>query len=658
MLQKAIKTITSPFFLFLIPLILAFLVWFFLYYYLIAFSVPGAVGGDTADYAQIARQLFLGKGFTSNVTFAVPLDFYKSININKPPWPDVWRNPFLTSSIAVMYKFFGVSDFAVIFTSGFYYILTTAIIFLTAKQLSNSKVAFLTAIFWIFFPGAIFFSFRGYKQPPAAFLVSTITLFLFLAHKRKLAALLLGAFLGLYFLMVDSLAFSFLIPILIYWFWKERMKCALVFLGFISITSPWLFRNYRLTGDPFFSIIKNCTIPANIITSPDTPQDLCGRFPLIEIVPFVLSHPREMIIKYFFGVFELLKNLPNIVPVISITILSCYWISFLIKSKNSVFRDSSFIFLAALFIQIFVQPLASVVISQFFYYSPVIIIFGTVCFFELTGSLKKQTKKLIVFTFVFITLMQTLIVNKENLGIRGWFSTRFQTPNEGFLQRILLEDIELIKKHTTEEDIVVASFPFEVAFYGERKTFQVLPENNSFDQYRRLYNESLPFESIYISWRHLHAPWPIAWWDNNNINDFELTQKMPSGSVLLKKRANGDGKNLIADPSQIVNQKIPISAGKNYLFSLKVYSPKDFNRDSPIAININYYDSRNRLLFAQEVGNTSLRKDYWNFLSENLFPPKGSKYIMIEIKPLSEGSDLLKFKYYNLKEIYLERGYL
>ncbi|MCL5090598.1 MAG: glycosyltransferase family 39 protein, partial [Patescibacteria group bacterium] len=212
---------------------MAFLLWIFLFKRQIAPTGPGIIGGDPSDYAQIAKNLLEGKGFTTNVSFAVPLDFYKNINKLTPPWPDVWRDPFLTASIAFMYKIFGIGDFAVIFTSGLYYVLSSFLIFWTTKKLSNLPTAILATLIWITLPGALSSSFRAYKEQPTTFLVLLIILSLTYVSKRKINALLIGLTLGLYYLLKSSLAFPFLISILIYFIFIIKQK-KLIFIFFVG----------------------------------------------------------------------------------------------------------------------------------------------------------------------------------------------------------------------------------------------------------------------------------------------------------------------------------------------------------------------------------------------------------------------------------------
>ncbi|MCL5090595.1 MAG: hypothetical protein M1514_01150 [Patescibacteria group bacterium] len=245
---------------------------------------------------------------------------------------------------------------------------------------------------------------------------------------------------------------------------------------------------------------------------------------------------------------------------------------------------------------------------------------------------------------------------KNTLQISSPFNTRFQTPAEGIYQQILLQDIDFLKKNTEQDKILVASFPFEIAFYGERKAIQILPENQSLNQLRRLYHEYLPFDAIYMNWRHLVGPWPTAWWDSNNLDNFKLVKKLPSNSILIKE-INNPQTNLISSWSGTSPLKISLSKDKDYLFSTEIYSPKDFYENPPLTVIFKYYDEKGNQFFVQEISDNSLRKDRWNYLSEKLLIPFQAKEVEIAFKEFSLEVKNLTIKDTSLKEVYRENAY-
>ncbi|MCL5090596.1 MAG: glycosyltransferase family 39 protein, partial [Patescibacteria group bacterium] len=650
-MKGLLKIINNKFFRAFLFAFLAFLIWITIYSTRIVLPQSGIIGSDTADYAQIAQNLFEGKGFTSNVAFAVPLDFYRNINHLNSPWPDVWRDPFLTTAIAISYKVFGVNDFAIIIVSGLFYSLTAFFIFLAVKNLDSTPTAVFATLIWIFLPKVIFSSFIGYKDIPACFLISLFT-FLLTLPPKKLTIFLIGISIGLYYLLKSVLAYPFLILISGYLFLKLKNKGGIFFvlLGFLLLTTPWFIRNYQITRDPFFSIVKNCTIPANPITFPDTPQDICGMFPYIDVPHFVKSHPKEIFIKYFLNLKELISLLPFLISSLPIFIMVFFWIGFFNLSKNNNINHLSFVFLVSILTQVFLQPFSGFSLYHFFPNIIIFLIFGSL---SLCNFLKKTKHLTFGLIFIFLIIFLQIFSQKnEILNLTKPFSTRISTPNEGIYQNILVNEIVEIKKNTLPDDLIVSSFPFETAFYGQRKAFQVLPENFSFDQYRKLYHEYLPFQAIYINWRHLAGPWPAAWYDQYFIDNFVLARKLASGSILLKKVENPQP-NLLKSTTffNTERQKIIIKPKKNYLISAFIYSAKDFPEEGPLTIIIEFFDKNNRLLLTQEVGNTALRKDRWNYLSEKLFILPETRFAQILLKPLTNESNIIKFKEIALKEI-------
>jgi len=141
-----------PFFLFL----LASLVWFF-YWKLVL--PPFLTFSDTAKFADIARNLVFGGGYGVNFTnfgAKMPEIVGGLFPAGIPPIP-----PF---TIAALFKIFGVTDLAVISTSGFFYLAGAVTLYFLGKKIFGNLVGILASLAFIFDPAMLDYATSGASE--------------------------------------------------------------------------------------------------------------------------------------------------------------------------------------------------------------------------------------------------------------------------------------------------------------------------------------------------------------------------------------------------------------------------------------------------------------------------------------------------------------
>ena len=85
------------------------------YYYNNAFiALPY---NDAMDYASMARNISLGRGFTSRYITPLSLAHYGA------PYPNLWRGPLWPLFLAGYFRFFPATDSVVATASGFFYLI-------------------------------------------------------------------------------------------------------------------------------------------------------------------------------------------------------------------------------------------------------------------------------------------------------------------------------------------------------------------------------------------------------------------------------------------------------------------------------------------------------------------------------------------------------
>lgn len=281
-------------------LLLAAGAWY--YYYNNAFvALPY---NDAMDYASMARNISLGRGFTSRYITPLSLAHYGE------PYPNIWRAPLWPLFLALCFRFFPASDTVVAAAGGFFYLLALFPLFFLAREIIGHTAGFFACLLYIFSPLALFYSLSGMTEPLALFLMLLTTYLLLKAPGRGKAFFLLsGAAAGLFYLArYNSIVFLPLFCLYLWWStpFANRLPKLMLFLGgWLLVTSPWLWRNYALTGNPFFSLQSY----ELAMFTPSYPDYTLYMLPqALDVKAFLLQHPGEMLVKIKEGLVTFYKG--------------------------------------------------------------------------------------------------------------------------------------------------------------------------------------------------------------------------------------------------------------------------------------------------------------------------------------------------------------
>lgn len=277
------------------------------YYYRHAFmALPY---NDAMDYASMARNISLGRGFTSRYLTPLSLVHYGA------PYPNLWRGPLWPLFLAGCFKLFGATEPVVAAASGFFYWAALPPLFLLGRKILSKAAAFLGCLLYIFSPLALFYSISGMTEPLALFLLVCWVYLLFQAPGRSpLFYLFAGGAAGLFYLArYNALLF---LPLSLLYLWlagrkdesNQFPKLAIYLGGWLLIAAPWLWRNFQLMGNPFFSL--QAYEPAMFTLS--YPGYTLYMLPeTVAVWSFILQHPAEMLLKISTGLKTFLKDLPD-----------------------------------------------------------------------------------------------------------------------------------------------------------------------------------------------------------------------------------------------------------------------------------------------------------------------------------------------------------
>ena len=318
--------------LFAIPLLL------FAIYFKVMFA--GLINPDAMDFAQLARNLGAGRGFTTYVLRPLALEG----RIDPARLPDMTHGPLYPFILAVTFGVLGAKDSVAACISGFFYVITVPVVYFFGKRLFNPTVAIASAALFTLNPLVLDYAVSGLHVTLYIFLSSSLFLTLYhLAAQAKqnseasvdringkllsLAGIISGA---LY--LTDS-AFFWIIPALIgavaLVHPLHRAKAALSFTASaLIVMTPWMLRNGLTTGNPVFGL-KGAEVWMNTQVYPGSSgyRMFSGEFvPDINLFNSILR-------KAMLGFNQILRTLP--------TITIAWALAFFLPSLLFQFKDKS-----------------------------------------------------------------------------------------------------------------------------------------------------------------------------------------------------------------------------------------------------------------------------------------------------------------------------
>jgi 4-amino-4-deoxy-L-arabinose transferase-like glycosyltransferase len=132
---------------------------------------------DAHDYAQMARQLARGEGWTSLQAFPYLLEWLPERGLSiEPPWPVVTRFPLPILVEAFAFRLLGERHLATVVFGGVYCVATAAVLFLLVRRLYGGRAGIFAALLVVALPASVVYSVSGLTQPGAAFFVAATAL--------------------------------------------------------------------------------------------------------------------------------------------------------------------------------------------------------------------------------------------------------------------------------------------------------------------------------------------------------------------------------------------------------------------------------------------------------------------------------------------------
>ncbi len=228
---------------------------------------------DAYDYAQISMQFFQGRGLSTLQIFPRHIPHFQVHGIlNNDFWPNLYRNPLLMVTNAPFLFFFDSVIIASVLQSGFWYLASIPVLFFLAKRLTNLWVAIVSTIFYAADPVIFQYGYSGMTETLATFLLLCLLFVLTWDDEKRGKWLLIGSLSALTYLARTQ--FVILIPLVFIYLWittpkPRRYSVSLwALVGVLMVLTPWMVRNYRISGDPLFSFTTSRNLVLDAIAEP------------------------------------------------------------------------------------------------------------------------------------------------------------------------------------------------------------------------------------------------------------------------------------------------------------------------------------------------------------------------------------------------------
>lgn len=444
---------------------------------------PFLTFSDATKFADVARNLVHGLGFGSSFTFWQDNVFQI---IRNTVFTDLRIPPVMPLSIALFFKIFGISDFAVIATSFFYFLITLVFIYLLAKTLfKNNLAAALSTTAVAFNYDLIDYATKGASESPFIFEIVAAAYFITLKKRWATASAVLILIL-MYFTRLQ--AFIYIGGLLLYYLLLNlSAKKATIYFVILSILALLFDRIIiRSFAGKYFlhSIIGSGITVINQFSLGNGTSDTLrstGATMTLSLIEIAKS--------LFYNLYNFYKLLPQI---LNPYLFVLFAIGIFRWGKNKI-QDSFKI--ASLFMIVVTLVVTAVSIPLFRYIHPVIPLVYIIAVGTLVWIIENIfTKSRLV--ALFSTVLVLFFAVGQTLGI-FLLDSRFvnNTHNVG-KPPVYVQLSYLLRDNTNNNQVVMTNLDTWGSWYGERKTvwFPLEPK-----QIIDPATGTIPFDSIYLT---------------------------------------------------------------------------------------------------------------------------------------------------------------
>lgn len=446
---------------------------------------------DSAKFADVARNLISGLGYHSSFSFwsAWIFGYIKQTLFSASGIP-----PVMPFSIAVTFKILGVSDFSVITTSFFYFLLTLVFVFLLARKIFRNNLAgFLSTIAVGFNYDIIHYALNGASESPFIFEIVAASYFITLKKKWGSVAALLTLIL-MYFTRPQSLIY--IAGLILYWLLLNFniKKTLIIFAGILTfgfLIDYFVLPN--LSGKFFlYSFTSRGFGTATQVAAGGSASDSLRGGAVLS------SGLLSIAKKVFYNLYNFYKLLPQIInPYLFILFVIglLKWGPPSLKTSEGQGKIYGAFKVVSVFMVAVTLLVTAASIPFFRYIHPIIplvyiIAVGTLVEF-VNFRITKQRASILISTFLIL-----FFAAGQTIGV-FLLDSRFEAKIHNSGKSSVYVNLSYkLRENTSKDQLIITNLDTWGSWYGERKTiwFPVEPK-----QIIDPTTSNIPFDAIYLT---------------------------------------------------------------------------------------------------------------------------------------------------------------
>jgi 4-amino-4-deoxy-L-arabinose transferase-like glycosyltransferase len=421
----------------------------------------GILDPAAMEYAQLARNLARGEGFTTNVVR--PLSLARVTNISHHP--DLYHAPLHPLWTAAFMKLGGATPQMVSWACGVAYLLSLPLVYYLGLRLFDRRIGLLAVALYGVNYLSLQYAVSGLETSLAALFVAGLMLALYVhlsAGERPapVTAALCGAAACLCFL-TEYVYLVLLLPVLmavVLRGGRRRWAELGVSLGaFALVAAPWGVHNWRAAGDPF------CTLELSELVSNTSTYQGHSVFRQFGSPPsalaFAVTHPKEMWLK----VRPLTLSMYESVPSLGGPFVAAFFLAgILLRLGSDAVRDLRYV-----------------------HYAWVVLVCGAICLVSGNARMLVPLSPLVavIAAATFLSLLdpwierlqgprrkrQALVWSLVALVAVCWYPVLAMTASREAEPPDAAAELRQVAKTLTDREIhpVVADQPWTLAWYGD-----------------------------------------------------------------------------------------------------------------------------------------------------------------------------------------------
>jgi 4-amino-4-deoxy-L-arabinose transferase-like glycosyltransferase len=482
---------------------------------------------DGLDYAQIAENIYSGRGMITKVYPLFGLNFLEEKNLLDKDWPNLHRFPFPIFGTALMYRAFGVNNFSTAFTSGIFYILSIPLFFLLSHRLLKSTMgAILVTIILMFNSLILRYSINNTTEMPSIFLfLSSLYILLFSKYVHRYA--LLGVILGIsYYNRYNIIIFIPILVVFIVLFEKENRKRDVVKLlaSFFVVVVPWFAYSLSYGNNPLFSLTSKADFPALTRRYPHL-HSLWFGIDYVNEWEFALGYPSQVSRKWIEQFLLTRKHFPWLVGD-SAYLFAFFFVGLFVREQDPPKVRLKVLVYLLFTAQVLLVPFYVNRARFFLLFTPVFMLLGFDYFLRVVADLRlrKWMRYSVIGIMVLVFCssgIKVLITGRQNQAVDYGFGSEME------------KNLSSLNALVTPEDVIMSDIVVATGRYVSSRSLP-LPEN--YETLTRTQEEFVPVKYILLSsylfteeiWREW---WPV-FEQGEDIGSFALIKEFSDGTLL------------------------------------------------------------------------------------------------------------------------------